>query len=302
MYNMVVTVDFKGGFSLFGYVRPYKPDLRIREFDDYKAVYCTICKRTRKLFGFFEGFTLSYDFAFMAILLLSLDDVDISPKNGRCVYNPLKKCSFCEIQGNQIDFCANVAMLLVYYKLDDSVLDSKGVKKLLSKLLRLFFKTSYKKAARAYPQINEFIGNSMREQFEIEKTNTSDIDEAANPTAQMLSYLAAYNNKDESKTDALKRLGYCLGRWVYLIDAADDCQKDSKNGSYNVYLKKYEQAGALTKETKEQINSSLNFCAVEAAHMLYDLQTEKHRPILENILTDGLYNVQNLVFKENKKK
>ena len=73
---------------MFGYVRPYKPELLVREYDQYKAVYCELCRVLGKEYGVMARFALSYDCAFYAMLALSGEQVE--ERRGRCVCNPLK--------------------------------------------------------------------------------------------------------------------------------------------------------------------------------------------------------------------
>ena len=54
--------------TLFGYVKPFKPDLRVRELETYKAVYCGLCGQLGEAFGPAARLTLSYDFVFLAML------------------------------------------------------------------------------------------------------------------------------------------------------------------------------------------------------------------------------------------
>ena len=67
--------------------------MRIKEYEFYKAVYCSLCKEMGKTYGVFSRFTLSYDFTFYALLNMALktDSCDIVKK--ACTCNPLKKCS-----------------------------------------------------------------------------------------------------------------------------------------------------------------------------------------------------------------
>ena len=37
---------------MFGYVRPFKPYMRMFEYDIYKAVYCGLCKDMGRRYGF----------------------------------------------------------------------------------------------------------------------------------------------------------------------------------------------------------------------------------------------------------
>ena len=56
---------------MFGYVSPQKSELRMREFSEYRAVYCSLCRSLRAL-GFGAKLFLNYDFVFAAMLFISL--------------------------------------------------------------------------------------------------------------------------------------------------------------------------------------------------------------------------------------
>jgi len=286
---------------MFGYVKPFKPDLRIREFEQYKAVYCSLCKSLKKNYGFLTGFTLNYDFVFMALMFLSLDNQGITLQKGRCRYNPLKSCNFCAGQPEAIDFSAGVAVLLTYYKLCDTISDSKGLKRMAAVIAKAFAKRPYKKAVREHPGIDTVMADYISAQNQVEAENSNDIDQAADPTATMLSRLCTVRLKNEERQPILERLGYCLGRWIYLIDAADDFEKDRKQHNYNVYVNNFGN-DILTDEVKSEIEKTLNFCAVEAARMLFELPVDRHKPVLENILTDGLLYTQKLVLWQKGRK
>ena len=49
----------------------------------------------------------------------------------------------------------------------------------------------------------------------------------------------------EKATDEVKSLFYNVGKWVYLIDAMDDYDKDAKTGNYNPF--RYAYTGAKTR-------------------------------------------------------
>ena len=55
---------------MFGYVKAYKPELKVRDYEQYKAVYCSLCKTLGREYGLFARLTLSYDFTFAALLRL----------------------------------------------------------------------------------------------------------------------------------------------------------------------------------------------------------------------------------------
>ena len=81
---------------MFGYVRPFKSELLVREYDQYKAAYCQLCRALREHYGRAASFTLSYDCTFYALLALSTREAELKLHHGRCVMNPLKKCDFLQ--------------------------------------------------------------------------------------------------------------------------------------------------------------------------------------------------------------
>ena len=50
---------------MFGYVKPDKSELRIKEYETYKAVYCALCKELGKRYGLMSRLTLNYDYTFL---------------------------------------------------------------------------------------------------------------------------------------------------------------------------------------------------------------------------------------------
>ena len=52
---------------MFGYVTAYKPELKIKDYEAYKGVYCTLCKEMGKEYGLLSRFLLSYDGAFYVL-------------------------------------------------------------------------------------------------------------------------------------------------------------------------------------------------------------------------------------------
>ena len=59
---------------MFGYIRPKIPELKVREYDQYKGIYCSLCKRMGKEYGIASRFALSYDSTFLVLMMLGLED------------------------------------------------------------------------------------------------------------------------------------------------------------------------------------------------------------------------------------
>lgn len=270
---------------MFGYIRIAKPELRVKEYEMYKAVYCSLCRTLGKEYGIWSRFTLSYDFTFFALLNMSMKDgCDITERK-HCTCNPLKKCNYCKDDSN-IKMPAAAAMIIVYYKLLDNIADEKGIKKAGYLLLKPLFSHARKKAAGLYPHIEKIISEYISAQNALEKKNCTSLDEAADPTAAALSKLFALCSEDINQKRVLERIGYCLGRYVYLLDAACDLPDDIKSGSYNCL--KFALEGEVKEYAKKRTVPQLYFCSNEAGKAFELLDVKKYKPILGNIIYLGL--------------
>ncbi len=289
---------------MFGYVKVYQPELKMGEFEHYRGVYCALCKQLGKRYGFLARMTLSYDFTFLALFYMALSDECPGFKRGRCAFNPLKKRTCC-CESTALADAADAAALLVYYKTRDTVADSGFWKGLAARFLLLFSSRGHKKAVRAKPEFEQLVADCMRQQAELEQAAVPLIDAAAEPTARMLAYLAAQAARDDREKRILERFGYCLGRWIYLIDAADDLEDDLKNGNYNAFVLSRHlspgDADAL-KDTREYAEGTLNASLAEgiAAYNLLDIR--RFDGILRNILELGMPHVQKLALDDSPSK
>ncbi len=270
---------------MFGYIRIAKPELKVKEYDTYKAVYCSLCRELGKNYGFFARLTLSYDFTFLALLQLALRDGCDGFERKRCVCNPLKKCQYCT-NAEFIKMPAAAAMILLYDKLKDNLVDEKGLKKLGNRLLLPLFSRAMKKAARAYPELETIFHAFIEEQQALEQADCKELDRAAEPTAKVLSKLLQLLSDDPAQKRVLDRMGYCLGRYIYLMDAACDLSDDIKTGSYNVL--KAQLTGDPKTYAKERVTPQLYICMNEATRAFELLDVKKYKPILGNILYFGL--------------
>ena len=265
---------------MFGYIKACKPELKVKEYDIYKAVYCSLCKKLGKSYGLLSRFTLSYDFTFLALLNMSLKDGCDGFERKRCAFNPLKKCNYCK-NDSVTDMPAAAAIIMLYYKIVDNIADEHGFKRLVYLCLKPIFSHAHKKAAKQYPEIEKTVSQYITYQSELEKANCASVDEAADPTAIMMQEILSLLSNDETQKRVLRRMGYCIGRYIYLLDAACDLPRDIKMGSYNV-LK------TADGDIKEKITPQLYFCINEAARAFELLDIKKYKSILGNIIYLGL--------------
>ena len=279
---------------MLGYVRAYKPDMTFRNFDIYKGLYCSLCKEIGRRYGLIARMTLSYDFVFFALVRMGLR-IECTPfKNSRCSFNPAKKCLACSLDNTDLQYTADVSMLMVYYKYLDNIDDSSGIKKFFLKILSPYFRRIYKKAKRNCPEADDILKEMYISQAEAEKSEAV-IDAAAHPSAKALGCLLTLGS-GYGDDETLYRFGYSVGRWVYLVDAADDYEDDLKSGGFNPF-KKFGKEDFI-----EKAKFSLNLTLGEAVSLFEKLKINHYKSIIKNILYDGMYYSAKRVFADKEDK
>lgn len=255
-----------------------------------------------KSLGKIARFTLSYDSAFLAMLALSLSNKDnVKFSSSHCPLNPLKKCSFCNEKSSEIAFASSVSIILTHYKLMDDIDDSKFFKKLFACFLLNILNSPYKKVRKAFVSIDSLIGEQMQKQKMAELDPEASIDSCAEPSALMLSYIAQSLSSDAKQKVILKEFGYFLGRWIYLIDAADDLEKDFKCNNFNPFIKVFNLQNIMPySEPNNQIEPVLNqtLSRLISAYNLLDIH--KFRNVLDNVIYYGLQETQKKVLNKEK--
>ena len=287
---------------MFGYVRVQKSELLVREFEDYGGVYCSLCRRLGRDYGVFSRFFLNYDCAFYAVVFLSVAQQPCpNAQKGRCVANPLKKCVFFPEQGKIFAGAAAFTVLLTYYKLRDDLADSGFRKSLPQRLLLPFASSAKRKAEKRYPALGRLVREMMELQRKTEQGPRPGIDLCAEPTARLLAGFFTSEEicgprQEAPRSRVLREIGFYLGRWTYLMDAADDLAKDVSSGAFNPLAIKFglnstnfeENYGAVRAYANGLLNETMSRLGT-AANLL---NMNRLGPIVHNVIFLGLPQMQ----------
>ena len=262
---------------MFGYVRPYKPDLLVKEYDAYKSVYCGLCKSLGKNFSFSSRLFLSYDATFLSILEMSIKKSNMKFFKKHCVVNPTKQCLFCECDDNIYSFSGAISIIMSYYKIKDNILDSNLLKKGLSYFSIPIIIRGYKKAKAVYPQVEKIACDFHKEQIEVENDSSSGIDVSALPTANALSK-------------------------IFSMIASNNIDKDIKNKNFNPFVNELiKRKGMQQNEVNKYCNDVLNQTISQIILSFNLLNLSDFDGILHNIIFKGMPMMQKQILFENKK-
>ena len=221
---------------MFGYVLINKPELKIREFEKYRSYYCGLCHALNDEYGYTGRLTLNYDMTFLVMLLSDLYDEEDKTEYARCMLHPAHK--HCSRRNEITDYCADMCILLTYYKCAD---DWNDEKKLSKKIWAGSLKRKCRRIAEKYPEKAEMVKSKLFLLAELEGEEVTHIDKTARVFGELMAAIFAYKD-DEWKND-LYKVGFYLGKYVYLLDAYEDIEEDMKSGSYNPFRGIYENEG-----------------------------------------------------------
>lgn len=269
---------------MFGYVCINKGEMKIRDYETYKAVYCSLCKQLGKDYSVFTRFLLSYDLTFLALFILANKEAYPVFVKGRCRFNPLKVCGYCSSADDALSESAALLVMMSYYKLIDNMNDGGFFEKAGCVLLKPFFKNWMKKAAKKYPELAEACEKMYSDQLTVEKNNAH-IDEAAEPTANLLKLVFARHACNDKIRPAYEQFGYHLGKWIYLMDAACDIDSDIKSGSFNPFYNKLQKSQKESAAYADEVLCQSMFYLTSAYRLI---DKKRFQDILDNIVLLGL--------------
>lgn len=286
---------------MFGYLKPYKPYMLVKDYELYKSVYCGLCKRLSEEYGMLAKMVLSYDCTCYALLAMGLKGKCERVTQKRCTCNPLKKCIYCVGCNDELSLAAAITVVTVYYKLEDDIKDSSFIKSLPSRLLKPIASLWRKKSLKKYPEVDKIVGELNDNQYKAEQSENPSIDESAEPTAIMMKKLMLLLANTDIEKAVFAEFGYFLGKWVYLMDAADDYEKDLKNGSFNPFVHSLKDKQLSQQEINEYINQTLNLTASRAISAFNLMQINTFTDIADNLVNKGLGAMQKkIIFDKHK--
>ncbi len=279
---------------MFGYVRPAAQRLSESELELFRGAYCGLCRTLGQRYGIAARFLLNYDFTFLAILL-SLRSVPACEKR-RCMVHPCRGCSMME-RTSGLETAADHSVILTWWQLQDHIADHGFFAGLVYRAAALFLRRAYLKAKSLLPEFDAAVQRHLRELDKREREQCASLDAAAEPFAALLSELAAAE-PDETRARILRQLFYHLGRWIYLVDAADDYKKDAASGNYNPLRYRFDGNGTeLSDEAKEALGETLDASIRQMAGAYALLEPGTWQPILDSIFYDSLYGIGSAVLK-----
>ncbi len=273
---------------MFGYVRPAAPQLSPAEKERFRAAYCGLCHTLDRRYGLAARFLLNFDFTFLAILL-SLPDVPPC-ETRRCMARPCRGCAAMR-ESAAFDTAADISVVLAWWQMQDHIVDHGFFSGLKYRLAALFLRRAYRKALTLAPDFDAAVRRRLDELSARERERCASLDAAAEPFAALLAEIAAVE-PDETRRRIFRQIFYHLGRWIYLVDAADDFKEDAKSGNYNPLRSRYGVEGdELPGDVKSAFAETLDASIRQMAGAYALLDAGAWTAVLDSVFYDSLYGI-----------
>ncbi|MGL5693866.1 MAG: DUF5685 family protein, partial [Peptostreptococcaceae bacterium] len=195
-----------------------------------------------------------------------------------CITNPFKKKK--KIINEITEYAASMNILLAYYKLEDNLHDDKGIK---DKIAYNLYKGKLKLAYEKYPHKADYIKKQLEELNKLEQDKNTNIDMVSNTFGALMGEIFVYKN-DEYENE-LRNIGFNIGKYIYLLDAYEDLDKDHKKGRYNPFIEYVDKR----EELKERVDKLLSISLGLLAQSMDNLNLRINIGIIDNIVYSGVY-------------
>ncbi len=261
---------------MFGFVLANFKELTQAQKARYNAVYCGICRQIRDRSSQLSRLGLSYDMAFLALLLMSLYEPEETGGNRACALHPLKPKSW--VDNEYVQYAADMNVALSYFNAAD---DWQDEKRLSAKWLGNVFGKGYERILERYPRQCGAIERCIDRLHTLEWENCSNADEPANCFGELMGELLVF--REDLWASTLRKMGMALGRFIYLADAAVDYRRDRRKKRYNPFL------AMATGEDWQRWESYLVLAMGRCTEEFERLPLVQDKPLLDNILYSGVW-------------
>lgn len=273
---------------MFGYVRPNLTDMAEDVQQRYRAHYCGLCHAIGERHGSLARMALTFDLTYLTIFLASLYEPEEASGEGKCIPHPVKKHGWT--RSRVTDYAADMTIALTYHKCLDDWQDDRS---LPAKGCAAWLKKAYGKVKADWPRQCEAIEKALSDLSEVEKRRDPSPDAAAKCFGALMAEL--FVMEEDYWSGALRAFGYSLGRYIYMLDAVCDYDKDQKKTGYNPVI--------LMGKRPEDMRDTLELLLGDASAAFERLPLVQDEDILRNILYSGVWQGYNeYLHKKDKKK
>ena len=277
---------------MFGYIIPNYDELKIKEFRTYHAYYCGLCQSLKEQSGVSSQISLTYDMTFLGLLLSSLyEDGNVDTEECRCLAHPKSKHLY--VRSEFLKYAADMNVVMTYYKCMD---DWNDEKKLLKAVYGRLLKKKEKRLFSFYTEKIKVITENLASLYMAEQQQCEDLDEVSGYFGRICEAIFVY--KEDEWSGFLAKVGFYLGKFIYLLDAYEDLEEDKKKRCYNPFIEIQKQK---KEKFDEYVHQILLMMMSNVGRAFERLPIVANAAILKNIIYSGVWQKYNDVVNKTDK-
>ena len=261
---------------MFGTLTAQTELLTPEQLARYRACYCGLCRSLKERHGQLGRLTLSYDLCFLVLLLDSLYEPETRRGEETCIAHPRTPRAWERSEFS--DYAADLTVALAYEKCLDDWHDELSP-------LALGEAAALRRAARRlagrWPRQCEAIRQSLEALSALEKSGVPDPDGAAACFGALMAELFVV--REDHWAPRLRALGDALGRFIYLLDACLDLDRDALLGRYNPLRRRFGMDNAA------HFRELLQLLLADTVRVFDALPLVQDAGLMQNILCVGLW-------------
>ena len=262
---------------MFGYIIINKAEMKFKDFDLYHSYYCGLCRVLKEKYGKRGQMTLSYDMTFLLMLLTGLYEPEPEKGSCKCIAHPFE--NHPTTINEYTEYVADMNIILSYYKCKDDWQDDRKFSKMLfAKMLE----SKNNQIHGKYKDKVDIIADCLNQIFICEQKGEKNIDKMAGYFGKIMGQI--FMCKDDIWKDNLYKIGFYLGKFIYLMDAYEDIEDDIKKGNYNPFIDTWKEP-----DFDEKCKSILTMMMAECSKEFEKLPIIEYTDILRNILYSGVW-------------
>ncbi|MCR5666858.1 MAG: DUF5685 family protein [Eubacterium sp.] len=277
---------------MFGYICVDREQMSDDDKKIYQSFYCGLCQVLRQSSGIKGRMLINYDMTFLIVLLSGLYELENTKQSYLCPLHPTKKRTLFINEATR--YAADMNLLFAYQNFEDDWVDERSYTK---KMLTKIFDKDYEKIRGKYPRQVEAMEDYMKRLQTAEREQEQNLDVIAGLSGEMLAEIFVWK-KDDVWEKALRHMGFYMGKFIYLMDAFEDIEKDKKSGSYNPLIQ-------MQKEHEQDFDTfsglMLTSMMSECSKSFETLPILEYVDILRNILYSGVWTKFNMLLQKKEK-
>ncbi|SDB21581.1 DUF5685 family protein [Eubacterium oxidoreducens] len=277
---------------MFGYITIDREQMTDTDKRTYQSFYCGLCQVLKQTSGIKGRMLINYDMTFLIVLLSGLYELVNTEQSYLCPLHPTKKRTLFINEATY--YAADMNLLFAYQNFEDDWVDERSYTK---KMFTKIFDKDYTKIRGKYPRQVNAMEEYMKLLQKAEREKEKNIDVIAGLSGEMLSEIFVWK-KDDVWERALRHMGFYMGKFIYLMDAYEDINKDLKTGAYNPLIEmKSKQEADFDTLTRLMLTSMMSECSKS----FETLPILEYVDILRNVLYSGVWLKYDMLLKKKEK-